>query len=777
MKTLNHSVALGVLCLAAGVFAGSPVRAQDAASPQPGAAYLDEVIVTGTRSAGRTALQSSAPVSVIRAEDISDLGFGDVARSIQYLEPSLNYPRASTTATAANSRPLTLRGLSPDQVLVLVNGKRRHTTSILNINNTVGRGAAGVDFDLIPAAAIERIEVLRDGAVAQYGSDAIAGVINVILRDDDEGGVLAVQAGATAGGDGDNGSISGLWGVPLGDLGRLTVSGEYRHQDSTNRANVDQRFGRVTYQFGDPEIELLNLAVDGDFALGGGELYGFATYSRKESVNPAGFRVPTFLPALYPDGFLPMINPTVTDGGFSLGWRREFDGWLFDVSHTFGVDEADFRVFDTANVSLDAASPTAFDSGSVRYRQNVTDLTLSRPFPRLFAGADLTIGLQHRAEDYSSEAGEPAAFFGAGADGFAGFNPAFRASREARAAFVDVELKPIERLSLGVAARYDDYDDFGQATTWKAGARYALTEVFALRASAGKGFRAPSLQQQQFRLASGALSGTGTLTTVGTLPVSDPVARLLGAQPLRPEDSRNVALGFLVDAGGFSLTADWFRIEIDDRIILSEQFGGAAVTAILTAAGITNFQQVRFFSNAADTTTDGFEIAARYRRSLGDAGDLRFALGYAESETTLDTLRPNTVLPSLSYLGMRARIHLVSAQPDRRITFEAEYDRGPFSLQTNVSHFGTYSSAAFGDAFVQEFGAKTVVDVSGRWRFNPRLSLAVGVQNLADVEPDQPIFNSLPAIIRATGGSFPTTEESPIGVNGRTYFVRLETRF
>jgi len=738
----------------------------------------ETIIVTGTRSSGRQALQSSAPISVVSGETVSQLGFGDLSRSLEYLEPAINYPRAATTATAANSRPITLRGLSPDQTLVLVNGKRRQATAILNINNAVGRGAAGVDLDLLPASAIARIEVLRDGAAAQYGSDAIAGVVNLILREEDSGGGAFIQAGTTEAGDGDTYMAGGWAGFALPMGGRLTISGEYRDQGHTNRANVDQRFDRITYQVGDPDLETASVVANAAIPFLGGEVYGFATLSRKDAVNPAGFRTPAFAPAIFPDGFLPRINAVADDGSYALGWSGELaGGWLMDASYASGTDRVEFSVSETVNASLGAESPTSFYSGAVEYEQRVSDLTLSRPIPDLLAGAHLAFGFQHRHETYLSEEGEPDAFFGAGADGFAGFSPAFKGERNAYAGFADFEVNPVEPLLLTAALRYDDYEDFGDATTWRLSARYQVAGPLALRASAGSGFRAPSLQQQEFRLVSGALDSTGNLTSVGTLPVSDPVAQLLGARPLKAETSDNVSAGAVLDFGRLSVTADWFRININDRIILSEQFGGAAVTDILSANGITNYQQVRFFSNAAETSTEGYEIALRYQADIPFGARLNAALGYAHAETTLDRLAPNETLPALPYLQTRSLLLLTEAQPEDKATLGFELSRGPLGINTHASYFGTYSSAGFGNALPQTFGEKTVVDVSMRMDFFDRVRVIAGVQNLADVYPDQPIYNTLAPIIAATGGSFPTGEESPIGVNGRSWFVRLEARF
>ncbi|HEY6869434.1 MAG TPA: TonB-dependent receptor plug domain-containing protein, partial [Novosphingobium sp.] len=423
--------------IAGGITLAQLLIGEAAAQTAPVEDQADPIVVTGTRSRGRQALRSSAPVDVVDAKRLEDSGYPDLGRALNFLQPSINFARPATTATAANVRPITLRGLSPDQTLVLVNGKRRHANAILNVNNSIGRGSAAVDLDTIPANAISRIEVLRDGAAAQYGSDAIAGVVNIILADA-TGGEAGVQGGATGEGDGANGTATLRYGLALGDGGHLTVSALARHEQPTNRALVDQRFGRVTYRIGDPRTTVASLAVDTAAPLGvGGEVYAFGTYTWKRSNNGAGFRVPGFSP-LYPNGFLPIIEPTINDLSGTIGYRAPLGGkWKADLSQTWGYNNAKFRVFDTANVSLGLASPTAFDAGSGTYQQFVTDAVLSRPLDGLLAGGNLAIGGQFRHEKYRIGNGEPRAYFGAGADGFAGFNPRnlTNAGRNAWAAF------------------------------------------------------------------------------------------------------------------------------------------------------------------------------------------------------------------------------------------------------------------------------------------------------------------------------------------------------
>ncbi|WP_324260361.1 TonB-dependent receptor [Altererythrobacter sp. H2] len=734
----------------------------------------DEIIVTGTRTEGRAALASSAPIDVVSGDAITESGHPDLGRALNFLQPSINFARAATTATAANTKPVTLRGLSPDQTLVLINGKRRHANAVLNVNNSIGRGSAGVDLDTIPENAIARIEILRDGAAAQYGSDAIAGVVNIILKSDRSGGAGELMGSVTEEGDGETALASLSAGFALGPEGHLTVSASARHQRATNRAFVDQRFGRVTYRIGDPKATVASLALDAALPLGAAELYAFGTLTRKVSNNAAGFRIPGFSP-IHPGGFLPIIEPKIWDAGATIGLRGEIGPVRADFSQSFGSNKADFRVFDTANVSLGAASPTDFDSGGVTYRQYVSDLTFALPLDGVLAGGNVAVGGQYRHESYKIRNGERDAWFGLGADGFAGFNPRnpTDARRDAYAAFLDVELRPVRPLLLGGAVRYDHYDDFGGKATWRATARLDLAEGAAIRGTIGTGFKAPSLQQQYFSAVQGALSA-GQLVTVGTLPVADPVARALGASDLKPERSRNITAGVVFGPiEGFSFTADYFHIRIRDRIALSEQLGGAAVAAILAGAGITNFQQARFFTNAVDTTTRGVEATARWQGELAPGTRLALAAGYGWFESRLDRLRPNPVLPSLPLLSRKSILFLTEAQPRSKFTFQGKLTHGPFDAAVNVAAFGTYTSAPLANA--QTFGGKETVDVATGYAILPALRLTAGVQNLFDARPDE--IDEQASFIAATGGSFPTGEETPIGLNGRTWYLRLSARF
>ncbi|MDF2900945.1 MAG: TonB-dependent receptor, partial [Phenylobacterium sp.] len=333
-----------ILCGAAGL----ALMAGQAWAEAPLVGQVGELVVVGSRGAPRLATETSSPVDVFSGEELAARGFNDLSKVLQFVSPSFNFPRSATGPSAANTRSASLRGLSPDQVLVLVNGRRRHSSSVLNFNNNIGRGTVPIDFNTIPASAIARVEVLRDGAAAQYGSDAIAGVINIVLRDDAEGGLGSFQIGATEDGDGETAIGTARQGFKLGEDGFLTLAAEARYRNFTNSARVDPRVGRVTQRHGDPESLDLNLAANAEVPLSAATLYGFATFDRRGSESAPLFRLPSVAPSLYPLGFLPIVEFDMIDFGGAVGVRGEAAGWSWDLSDTVGYNLGDFAVSNSA---------------------------------------------------------------------------------------------------------------------------------------------------------------------------------------------------------------------------------------------------------------------------------------------------------------------------------------------------------------------------------------------------------------------------------------------
>jgi iron complex outermembrane receptor protein len=732
---------------------------------------VGELVVVGSRGAPRLVTESAAPVDVFSGEAVASRGQNDLTKVLEFLSPSFNYPRTSSGPSVAGARPATLRGLSPDQVLVLVNGKRRHASSIITFNNGPFRGSVPVDYNTLPITAIGRVEILRDGAGAQYGSDAIAGVINVVLRDDAEGGQASVQVGETERGQGETTIVTLRNGFRLGDDGGfLSLAGEVRDRGDTNGAEVDPRFGRVTSTLGDPQSTDYALTANAELPLtAGAKLYGFATYAARDTEMSPLFRAPTVFPAFYPNGFLPIVNLDLRDVGATAGITGAWGGWSWDLSDTYGYSKGDYRVANTVNTSLGAASPTKFYGGGARYSQNLINLTVDRDLT-VAAGGHVAFGVEHRRETYELVSGEPASYQLAGAQGFPGFNPPrpVDVDRHAWSAFADGEISLMDGLDLGLAARFEDYSDFGRETTGKASLFWKPWEVVAFRATASSGIRAPSLQQQYFSTVTSQINA-GVLQNVGTFAVNDPISIALGSSPLKPETSTSVAGGVVLTPGrGFTFSLDAFRIDIDDRIALSENLQGAQVAAILRANGVTNAAVARFFTNAADTRTEGWEATLRWDGRLGDEARLGITLGYAAFDTDVLRQASNPVLPASPLLGPGSIDLMTDAQPRNKIVLNTELQWRGLRVIADVTDFGAYRTTAASGLSNITVRGKTSVDVSAAYTFRDRYTLQAGMLNAFDVYPSR---------IPGEGTGRPFSEVDPIGFNGREYYVRLTAVF
>jgi iron complex outermembrane receptor protein len=755
-------VSVAVLAALAG-----PAWPQQTSSAQ--SSGLPELVVLGSRGAPRLATETSAPVDVLSGEEMAERGYNDLTKVLEFLSPSFNYPRSSSAPSTGGARPATLRGLGPDQVLVLINGHRRHASSLITFNNGVGRGSVPVDFNTIPVTAIERIEILRDGAAAQYGSDAIAGVINVVLKKEADGGLASLQYGETERGDGKTTIAAGQKGLALGTGGSLTVTGEVRDRGATNAAEIDPRYGRVTSTLGDPDATDIDLVLNAELPLAAGPtVYGFVTGSHRDSdMNPL-FRGPSVAPSFYPNGFVPVINLELYDAGANIGVRGEIAGWQWDLSETFGYSKGDYRASNTVNTSLGAASPTRFHGGGARYSQNLLNLTVDRSFDVL-AGAHVAAGVEHRREAYELVPGEPASYTLAGAQGFPGFNPPtpVDVSRHAFSAFFDGELKLLDSLNLGLAGRYEDYSDFGAKTTGKVSVFWRPLELVALRATASTGIRAPSLQQQYFSTVTSQLNN-GQLQNVGNFAVNDPVSIALGASPLRPETSTSYSAGVVLTPGhGLSLSVDAYRIDISDRISLSENIQGPQVVTILRAHGITNAAVARFFTNAADTRSKGWEATLRWDTQLAPADTrLGLTLGYGSFDTDVTRLQTNPVLPQIALLGASSIGLLTDAQPRNKGLLNAQLDWRHWRFVADVAKFGTHRIPTA--TTVQTIDGSTSLDLSAAYRLTRVLTILGGVLNAT---------NEYPGRIPGEGTGRPYSEADPLGFSGREYYLRLTAEF
>ena len=786
-------------------------------------AFSQEITV-GSRVSGDES-EKAVPVDVITHSQIAASGYTETAQVIASLVPSFNFPRPTITDGTDTVRPATLRGLGPDQVLVLINGKRRHQSSLVHLNNSIGRGSTGVDLNAIPLAAIDHIEVLRDGAAAQYGSDAIAGVVNIVLA----GGVtrpsmtanIGVSSGSFAGNrctpdglscivgddigfsDGDLADVGGSWGIGVGK-GSVTVAAEYRHHNHTNRASADPRdqvvagdagsndVAQPNHRWGDPDSRDVLAFVNASIPLDPSQthfLYAFGGVSRR-SANSAGFFRRALdartWPQIYPNGFLPVIEPTVLDASAAVGVQGARGRWTYDVSGQYGRNSFAFAVADSLNVSLGPTSTrTTFDAGTLSLDQFVANAGVGRALRvKGFAGpVNLAFGAEYRHEAYEISAGEPDSYrdggvpnqFGGpgaiGAQVFPGFRPSneVTASRDNAAAYVDVEGDLRRWLRLGAAGRTERYSDFGGTLDGKITVRLQPARAFVIRSSVSTGFRAPSLAQSYFSsTATNFLNlGQGLVPVESlTLPVDSAPAQALGAVALTPEQSRHVTGGVVITPmTPLEIAVDYYRIAIEDRIVLSGNFTAAPIAELLAPFGANS---ARFFTNAIDTRTRGVDVTSIYRITLSTSHVLLRA-GYNHSSTDIvgTVATPPQLAAYSSVLFDRIeRRRIECAQPHDSLRLGANWTTTHVGVDINGLRYGAFCSFTLNASDDQEYAAKWLIDVEASYRAG-QYRLAIGAQNLFDV------FPARNATVNSFNGIQTFPSHSPFGMNGRTVYARI----
>ncbi|WP_421737709.1 TonB-dependent receptor plug domain-containing protein [Caulobacter sp.] len=778
-------------------------------------AIVDEVVVTGTRVVGRSRLDTLAPVDVVTAKTLQQRGSTELATALAATVPSITFPRPSNTDGTDSVRPAVLRGQGPDQTLVLVNGTRRHTTALVNLNGSVGRGSAAVDLNAIPSIALDRIEVLRDGAAAQYGSDAIAGVVNLRLREADHGGGVTITAGQYRTSfkglqtnakrnidDGTTRTVAGWQGLKLGSDGFLTLSAEYRDRDFTNRSDIDTRVTpqRVTSRFGDPETNDVTFYANAGKPIGESwEAYGWYGYQQRDAEASATYRLPTDasqnIPSVYPNGYLPLITTNTEDVTAAGGLRGDWNGFKIDANLVYGKNDIDFGVKNTINPSYGPTSPTSFKAGGLTYDQLVLGVDVSKEVEVGLAGPlNVAFGLEARKETFQINAGEVASYargtvsptLAFGSRGFTGFTPsnAVDVDRDAVGVYLDLEGKLTEKLTGSAAIRYEDYSDFGTNTSWKLSGRYDFTPAFAIRGAASTGFRAPSLQQQYFTSTSILYINqtVGGVTTAvpfetGTFPSVSTTGKALGGKPLEPEKSKNFSLGAVYHKGPFELTIDAYRIDVDNRIVLTETLTGSATAAAGTNARVIfdllspfGASAGRFFTNGVDTETTGIDVVARYRIVDEQAGT--FDLTAAGNINSLDVTRTPTtsVLPTpVSLFARQATLRFEEGTPQRKLTLQGDWSKNQWgaTLRTTLYDNVLAPGSALDGSGDWHTGAQGIVDLEARYRFDAGVTLSLGADNLFDQYPDQ-----VPPNLNTSGGN-PWSSFSPFGFNGRFVYGRV----
>lgn len=813
----RHALAIAILS----ALVAAPAWAQDSATkPAVEAKTLDNISVTGSRAGNRSATETAVPVDIIDRATIEATGEVETGRMLQKLAPSFNFPQSFVSDGTDLIWPASLRGMGPDQVLVLVNGKRRHQQALVNVQQSIGRGSAGTDINAIPVSSIDRIEVLRDGASAQYGSDAIAGVINIILKADTSGGSVTAEVGQMYEGDGESWRVGANAGFKIGD-GFLNLTGEYIDRGETNRAGPDSlRVSppRVTQRIGDADMTSKALWFNGGLPIGEVELYAFGGISQREA-NSSGFYRSAgdgrTIPALYPNGFLPTLLTKADDWSVALGLRGKInDAWDYDVSLNSGSSEFNFSTANSANVSwyyepragggIYGDTPREADDGTLRFNQLTfnADLKGSIDWGVGTEPLFLATGVEWRRDGYEIIAGDPVSYTygrtnngaifipnqtgGAaapGIQGFPGFTPGTEVddSRTSAAIYVDGESYVTSRLLLGAAVRFEDYSDTGSNQTGKLTARFNATDTFSFRGSISTGVRAPGIQQELFSQVSTTLGSGGVLTDTVTVRQGSALAAAFGIQPLKEETSQSSTLGFAWRPGnGFTLTADLYNIRIDDRIVLSgyvtpDGAPGCTDPAVCPARVLlesVNVGAANFFTNAIDTKTKGVDIVAQYETMLANEAKLVFDLAYGHNVTTVVAINSQSSLLSPAALFDDAQVTLLEhGLPQDRGQVGFTYSQGRWRVNINNSYYGQ----VFGKGFGPEYHGrgKWLTDLGVNFKATDKLDFTLGGNNVFDVYPDE----------WEGGTPFPELgfvygwETLPFGLNGGYYYARANFKF
>ncbi len=819
---------------------------------------LEEVVIIGSRVKGRTAEDLPVPVDVLSSSAMESTGHTEVGRMLQSLAPSFNFSSSSISDGTDALRPATLRGLGPDQTLVLINGKRRHQASLIHINTSVGRGTAGVDMNAIPAAAIERIEVLRDGAAAQYGSDAIAGVINIILKNSADAGKISLSYGEFKEGDGETTNVDINKGFEIGDGGFINATFNFRDRGNTNRAGkqgtcafedcsalsdsngngyleiTDPReitFDRDTFRIGDADSKQYAAALNAAHPLGEGEIYGFVTYSSRENESGAFYRNPSSGSSAYladgnnviPNGFLPLIESQIDDFSYSLGYTMDFDnGMSMDISYTDGSNEIDYSTNNSVNYSYvnflrfdqglsDAEIRASIPRSADAYGLELGLQTINLDFTHTLGELSLAFGAEMRTDDYQIKPGDAYAYTdfdtsgasslyaqdaSGGIQGFPGISPTSSVDeeRDVMSAYVDGEYQVNADLIVSAAMRYDDYDGFGDTTNFKLAGNWAVTDRVSLRSAVSTGFRAPSMQQLYFNNIGTQFVndpdnplGPQIPVQVGTFRNDSQVAKDIGIPELKEEESVNMSFGIIVTPSEqVSITIDYYSIDIEDRIVISNQLDGSLSTDLNNALVTAGAGSGQFFLNGADTETTGVDIIVTYNgwEVLAGSVDVTLAANFTDTEVT-DIYSPDSLadIPASVVFSDQDISIIEEWQPKDRISLSMLYLKNNWQVSLAFNRYGEYTVLDGGE---QTYGAEILTDLNVRYEIDDNWSVNAGGNNIFDVYPDKnekgnsrggALESGGNLIVNSPGVFTYSRRSAPFGFNGAYYYAGVSYNF
>jgi len=770
---------------------------------------LETVIVTGSRgSEKRTVTTSPAPIDVISAQQLQDTGKPGLMEALSATVASFTLPEKTGWDASGMARAPNLRGLNAAQVLVLVNGKRRHTSATLNISG-INAGAAPADLDLIPISAIDHVEVLRDGAAAQYGSDAIAGVINVILKADTSG-TAVTNAGQGYDGKKQTVQQSLNKGFEIGQDGVLQLALDVRSQNDDNKASANgyseaeahEKAGKVTYGgYGTPKINLLTLGYNAELPVNDDlSLYSFSTWSYRKAEQGQNFRLPTIVntittgPNGRPSGYTPTWYIEEQDFQAAFGAKGLVGEWDWDLSSTYGRNDAEQGTWNNQNPSLGEATPNHFKSGTWISTQLTSNLDLHRGFDvGLSKPLDLSWGLEQRRDGYEVEEGDwaswadggycraPGQCASSGAQVTNGISPdqTDKTHRNSVASYVDVGFNPLPQWYVGTALRYEHYDQgIGATRSGKLSTRYEFTPQLAVRATVSNGFRAPSLANSLFSARSttfGVVDGVYQSINYGVLPVDSAAAKALGAEALKPEKSSNYSLGLTFQPSDrLSFTADAYVINVRDRITLTGTLLGPEVTQTLIANGIDSTSGGQYFTNGADTRTKGVDLVGNYDQDLGGLGSVKWTAAWNWNETEILSYKESTSILGKQYelMDREARNLITGVQPKTKLLLGGSWKFDDYSVTLGLTRYGAYREVndANDRSLDRVYKARWITDLDLGYQLTKDLNLAIGAKNLFDIYPQRQ--NPSTKTMTKSYGVY-----SPYGFTGGYYYTRLTYAF
>ena len=829
---LSLMVSIGVmsLCGSTAAFADDVVRSAEHSGKSDNA--LETVVVTGSRAESRTVAQSLAPIDVISADDLARSGKQNLRDALAAQVPSYSNDAGFTGATGIAVKSATLRGLGGNSVLVLVNGKRRHNTAqIFHQSSSTSNGQSPVDLDLIPVSAVDHIEVLRDGAAALYGSDAIAGVINIILKSNKSGGQASAiygQYGERVGHKGNFGATGETLfnqGFELRNDGFFNVSGDVKIQETSNVAgavpdrtkiysgNDPREFdeSRNRQIMGQPRAQTYSFAYNAELPLNDAlDFYSFTTFSHRDSTGFGTYRTANSaqnIPEIYPDGFLPKFRSVEDDYQSVFGLKgKDVLGWDWDLSTSYGRNDVHYHNDDSLNASFGPDSPTDIDNGEAIFGQWTNNLDITRSFDTGWFESPLHVasGLEYRVDSYQIRKGEYASYAdggyvypvgspnagkrpSSGSAGWGGFSPEAAGSwdRSNTAGYVDFTQKLTSDWELSVAGRFEHYSDVGDTASGKLSTRYQLTPTFAVRAAVNNGFRAPSLQQQHFSSSTSAWSAnpiTGVLSqTITTYaPPGSAAAVALGSKELKPEKSLNYSFGFVsTPMKNLDITVDFYQIDIKDRILQTSALSGVNdpnIAALLTNAGLSANQSVAYYGNLADTRTRGIDLVADYRTEYGPYGRGKWTLTSTQSLQEIRSINePDSLAGTgVQVLGRDKQGNLTSAFPKNKTSLSHTWFIDDFEVAIKESRFSAVTGKSYYNADRDEkVKPAYITDLDVAYNVSDQFKVSVGGLNIFNKRPEQlseqaKLYYFMPVDDPAYSWY------SPYGVDGAYYYARLD---